>query len=118
MAKANANGVSDRYAEPGTTVDRAIGDRVEVVTAARDEKILDLNVPGQTPAELRKTGTVEPPSEPVYLDLPKREADTDGKAVSGAEPRTASPEADGGDSPTTKAESATQRAGRPGTRAK
>lgn len=68
MAKANRDSVSDRYAEEGATVTRAVGDVKEVITADTSNEILDLNVPGQTPAELKKSGNVEPPSEPVYLN--------------------------------------------------
>lgn len=57
MAKANANSVSDQYAEPGTEVTRAVGDRKEVITGdGPNADPIDKNVPGQTPAELKKVG--------------------------------------------------------------
>lgn len=56
MAKANANTVSDKYAPEGAVVRRAVGDLKEVITAGVSSDEIDKDVPGQTPAELKKSG--------------------------------------------------------------
>jgi hypothetical protein len=57
MAKANANTVSDQYAEEGTQVTRAVGDVKEVIVGdGPNADPIDKNVQGQTPSELKKVG--------------------------------------------------------------